>query len=78
MSNTERVQIIQSSSDLMSNYFGSLLSDCELSSLKVSEQVTPTEIFHYNVDIVLVFKDVEESNYVWMLAHLENLDLSPL
>jgi hypothetical protein len=35
-------------------------------------------MFHYYVDIVLVFKKIQKTNDVRMLAHLENLDLTTL
>jgi hypothetical protein len=62
----------------MSNDLGSLLWDCELSLFKVSEQISSGQVFHDDVDIVLVFKDVEQSDDVRVLAHLEDLNFSAL
>ena len=42
----------------MPDNFSSLLCYLKLPFLKVGEQITTSEIFHYYVDVVLIFKDI--------------------
>jgi len=43
----------------MAQFFRSLLGNFEVSLLKVSEQITPLQIFHHNVDVILIFKNIQ-------------------
>jgi hypothetical protein len=57
---------------------GASLRNFEIAFLKIGEEVTAREILHNDVNVILVFEDIEEADDVGVLAHLENLDLSPL
>jgi hypothetical protein len=76
MRNTKTMQVVNSSCDLMSNLFGSILRDLEVLSLKVREEISSLEIFHDDVDVVRVLKHIIESNDIRMLADLEYLNFS--
>ena len=78
MCDTVGVKIIESGSDLMGKLFGALLGDGERALLQVAEEVTSIQLLHDNVDVVLVFEYIQEANNVWMLAHLQNLNFTPL
>lgn len=72
------MEVVERSRNLVTQLFGALFTDRELASFQVAEQVTTVELLHHNVDIVLVFEDIEEADNVRMLAHFEDLDFSPL
>ena len=78
MSHTVRVQVVEGSSNLMGKLLGTLLANRELSLLQVAEQITTIKLLHDDVDVVLVLKDIEEANNVWMLTHFENFNFSSL
>ena len=72
------MKVVERCGELMSDDFGSLFWDSELSLFKVSEKISSRKIFHNDVDIVLVFEDIKQSDDVWMLAHLQNFNFSAL
>ena len=78
MSHTIRVQVVEGSSNLMGKLLSTFLTNRELSLLQVAEQVTTVKLLHDDVDVVLVLKNIEEANNVWMLTHFENFNFSPL
>ena len=62
----------------MGKLLGTFLTNSELSLLQVAEQVTTVKLLHDDVDVVLVLKNIEEANNVWMLTHFENFNFSSL
>ena len=59
----------------MSNGPSSVLSDLELSAIKVLEEITPWAILKHDVDVFWVLKHVNHSDDVGVLADLEHLYL---
>ena len=54
----------------------SVLLDCEVLLVEVREEIAPSQHFHYDVDIILVLKYIEELDDVRMLADLKHFDFS--
>lgn len=78
MCDTERVEIVECSSYLMGNDLSSVLGNGEFPLFKVGEEVSAGEVFHHDVDVVLVLKYIKESDDIRMLAHLKYLNFSSL
>lgn len=78
MRNSKRVQVIQSSRKLVRQLARTLFTHRKSSFFEIVKEITATQVFHYNVDVVLVFKDIEQPDDMGMLAHLEDLNLTPL
>ena len=78
MSHTIGVQIIKGRGDTVTQLLRTLLTNYKLALLEVGEKIAAVQLLHDNVDIVLVFKDIEQANDVRMLAHLKNFDLTTL
>ena len=72
------MQIIDRCCYLVGQFLRSLLRDDEVSSLEVGKEVTTAQMLHYNIDVFVVFKNIQQSDDERMLAHLEDLNLSPL
>ena len=72
------MEVVESSSNLVRQLLGSGFTDLEVPPFKVGEEVTSLKILHHDVDEVLVLEYIQESDDEWMLAHLENLNLSSL
>ena len=73
-----RVQVVEGCRNLMRELLRTILSYRELPLLQVAEQVATVKLLHDDVDVVLILKDIEEANNVWMLTHLENFYFSSL
>jgi hypothetical protein len=70
MGNTERVEVVESCCNLVGQHLGTLFRNLKVSLFKVSEKISTLKILHDNVYVVLVFKNIEQSNNVRVLAHL--------
>lgn len=73
-----RVKIEERSGDLMGKLPSSLLSYLELSFFQVGKQITAIQLFHDDVDVILILKNVQQADNVRMLAHFEDLNLTSL
>ena len=62
----------------MSNWSGSVLSDLELSLLKIRKEVTSLHVLNHNIDVVCILKYIEQSDNVRVLAHLKYFNFSLL
>lgn len=62
----------------MRQLFGPVLGDDELAPLEVIKQIASSQVLHDNVDVVLVFKQVEEPDDVRVLTHFEDFNLTAL
>jgi len=62
----------------MRQLFCSKFINLKITLLEISEKVSSTQVFHDNVDIVLIFENIKETDYKWMLAHLQDFDLPSL
>jgi hypothetical protein len=60
----------------MSNLSSSVLWNFELPLFQVIKEVSSLQVFHDNVDIVLVFKNVFKFNDVRVLADFQDFDFS--
>lgn len=78
MGHTVRVEIVKCGGDLMRQHFGTIFRDRERSFLEVGEEISTIELLHNDVDVVLVLKDIKETDDMRVLTHLENLDLTTL
>ena len=72
------MEVVKGGCNLVTQLFGALFTDREPASFQVAEQVATVQLLHHNVDIVLVFEDIEEADNVRVLAHFEDLNFSPL
>lgn len=77
MSNAEAVQVIKSCSDLMGDLFNLVFLQSELSAFKVCKEVSTTQILHHYVKVILILEDILQLNDIWVLANLEDLNLTP-
>jgi len=55
-----------------------LFSNIKLSHLKKVEHISTRQVLHHKEKSCLIFKDIDESNDVRMLANLQNLNFSLL
>ena len=78
MSHSVRVQVVEGCRNLMRELLRPVLSHRKLPLFQVAEQVATVKLLHDDVDVVLILKDIEEANNVWMLTHLENFYFSSL
>ena len=62
----------------MRQFLGTLLGNREIAFFEIGEQISTAELLHDDVDVVLVLEDVQQTDDVRVLAHLEDLDLTPL
>ena len=62
----------------MAQVFGAFFSQNELSLFKIREKITSIQTLHDDVDVVLVFKNIKQTDYMRMLAHFKNFDLTSL
>lgn len=74
MSNSKTMKIENGSGNFMAHLSGFILSDLKVSTFEVVEEISSFEVFHYDVDVVLVFKYIKQSDNIWMLANLKDLD----
>ena len=72
------MKILDSNSDLVCQFFDSLLTNFEASILDVVEEILSLHVFQNNVVVVLVFKQINQCHNVWMLTHFENVYFSSL
>ncbi len=78
MRDSERVQVVQRSCNLVGQFASPVFSHSERSFFEVIEKIAATHVLHNDVDVVLVFEDIEQPDDMWMLTHLKNLNLSSL
>lgn len=78
MSDTIAVHIVNACRDLMRNVSCSVLSNLEVSSIQVLEEVTARTELKNDVDILRVLEDINHSDDVRVLADLKDLNLSLL
>lgn len=76
MSYAKRVQVVNRSSNLMCNNLCSILSDFEIPALQIIKEITSFEIFHHNIDVVRVLKNIIKANDIWMLTNFKNFNFS--
>ena len=62
----------------MGQLFSPHFIDLEVSLLKVCEQITAFKILHDDVNMILVFEYIEQSDDERVLAHLKDFDFSSL
>ena len=73
-----RVQIIQCSGNLVRELLGTSLSYRKCTFFEVAKEITTVKLLHDDVNIVLVFEDIQQSNNMRVLAHLEDFDFTAL
>ena len=78
MGHAVRVQVIQCRGNLVRQLLGTSLSNRECTFFEVAKQITACQLFHDDVNIVLILKDIQQSNNMRVLAHLEDFDLTSL
>ena len=78
MHDTEPVHVLDAERDLICDILRSLLSQGKASGLQILEQVFALHVVEDDIVRLTVFKQVNESDDVVMLAHLEDLNLSTL
>lgn len=72
------VQMPYSQPYLVRKLLDPALSQLELACLDVVKQVATLHVLQHNVVVFTILKQVNETDNIWVLAHLEHLDLSPL
>ena len=78
MHNTEPVHVLDAKRNLIGDVLRSLLSQGKASGLQVLEQVFALHVIEDDIVSLTVFEQINESDYVVMLAHLEDLNLPTL
>jgi hypothetical protein len=78
MYNSIVVQIFDSNSNLVCQFFNPLFGELEAPKLNVVEKVFALHVFQYDIVVVLVFEKINEANDVWVLTHFEDIDFSSL
>jgi hypothetical protein len=78
MTDTEGVQVVESSSNLVSDGLSTVLSDCEFPLLEIGEEVATREVLHHDVNVVLILEDIQQTDDVRVLTHLQDFYLTTL
>lgn len=78
MGDTERVQVEQGGGQLMGEFLRALFGDSEITSFEVVEQISTGEVLHHDVNVVLVLEEIQKSDNVRVLAHLQDFDFTSL
>lgn len=78
MHDAKPVQILDGLADLISQFLAPLLGELEAPPLDVIEHIFARHIVQHDVVLVAAVEDVNELDYVWVLAHLEDFDLTSL
>ncbi len=73
---SEAVEVVKCGGQGVGDFACSVLIESELSLFEEGEEVASFQIFHYNVDVVLVFKDVIEQDNIFVLTDFEDFNLS--
>lgn len=76
MSDTEWMQVINGSCYLMSYLSCSFLWDFKIFEFKISKEISSFKVFHHDVNIVWIFKNIIKPNNVWVLTNLKYLNFS--
>lgn len=64
------MKVENGSGNFMAHLSSFILRDLEVSTFKVVEKISTFKVFHNDVNIVLVFKHIKQSDDVWMLTNL--------
>ena len=78
MDDAELVQVLNPERNLVSDVGSSALHEGEATRLQVLEQVLALHVVEDDVVRVAVLEQIDQSDDVVVLAHLQHLDLSPL
>lgn len=78
MHDTKLVQVLNTKCDLVSDVLGTALSQCKSTSLQVLKQVFPLHVVKYNVVHLAILEQIDQLDYIVVLAHLEDFDLPTL
>ena len=62
----------------MGKLLGTSLWDRESAFLEIAEKISTIQLLHDDVDVILILEDIQKTDNVRVLAHLEDLDLSAL
>ena len=76
MGNAEILQVEQRSGDLMGQLLHFLFCELIILGFIIMEKGASVQVLHDYVDVLMVLKDVEQSDNVGVLADLEDLNLS--
>ena len=72
------MKVVQSSCNLVGHLFSTRFRNSEFPLFKVGKEVTTVKLLHNDIDVVLIFKNVQESDNVWVLTHFKDLNLTAL
>ena len=56
----------------MGEHSRALLTNFEIPSLQMSEEISTWKLFHNDVDVILSLKNIKKSNDMGMLANFED------
>jgi len=73
---SEGVKIEDSSGNLMSNSFSSLLRNFEVPRLEIVEEITTLQVLHHDINVIRIFKNIIKPYNIWVLAYLQHLNFS--
>jgi len=54
---------------------GSFFCYLKVFGFKIVKEIASLKIFHYNINVVRIFKHIMEPYDIWMLAYLQHLNL---
>ena len=72
------MKVVQSSCNLVGHLFSTRFRNSEFPLFKVGKEVTTVKLLHNDIDVVLIFKNIQESDNVWVLTHFKDLNLTAL
>ena len=78
MYDTIVVEILYRNSNLVCELLDPLFWHLEASELDVVEEILTLHILKHDIIIVLILKEINESNNIWMLTHFQNVNFSSL
>ena len=76
MSYSEGVEVVDCRGQLVRNATCQVLADNKFALVEEGEEISAYEDLHDNIDRILVLEYVIELDYVRMLAHLEDFNLT--
>ena len=72
------MQVLYTERHLVSDLFDAILTKVEAAGLHIVEEISTSHELENNIIVLIVLKYIDKVDNVWMLAHLEYFNLTPL
>ena len=72
------MQVLYTERHLVSDLTYSFLTKVEAAGLHIVEEISSGHELEHYIIVLIVLKDIDKIDNVWMLAHLQYFDLAPL